>query len=265
MNDCYIVRRGGAGGALMAVSASSADNLTAYAPDGMLGIISSVSPGKVYATNEAPATPIHGDVWVQVGAGSAAPIQKGYITIYPTAARQYQHGEWVGVACYVRVQAAWVPLEMVLYRNGNLYQTVTGGWGGVTYSTASYNLEAVSNGVPVMEIAAAQNYDHTKTGAAALFTRNKLPVGSYNKLIVTFRKHDNNGRFAIGLSSNQLCREPEGKSTGLLYGEEDAWQTVELDLSGIAPSTEAYIKIYIHAPGNNDMERLHISDVYLSD
>lgn len=263
MNGCFTM---GARGKtrVKALNIASADALPENVKDGTLAIISDTAVRNVWAQNEEPAEPEEGDVWLTCGAKSSAPIVKDYLTIYPTAAKQYQNGAWVGVSCYVRKNDEWIALEIILYRNGDLCVPVTGGWAGATYAAAGVNPESSFNGAPAMELNASQNYDYTKTGAAALFTQKKIPVGGYGKLVATYYKSDNSGRLSIGLSDNQACAEPNLKSTGLFYGAEDAWATAEVDLTNVAAGTEAYIKIYIHAPGNNDAEIVYVTDVYLT-
>ncbi len=92
----------------------------------------SVAVGAVTWASTAPAAPAAGDVWVQLGTGSTAPIpltaaQTAWI--YPERVQQYIGGTWVQKQAQELVGGAWVMLGDYLYYYGNLYSEKTGGWG----------------------------------------------------------------------------------------------------------------------------------------
>ena len=131
MGDCFITRRGGgAGGSkVTAIAVENAENLPASAKEGTIAVITDTAVGNVYIQNTEPDSPAVGDVWVNTGVTSQAPIQIGNVTLYPSAAKQYGDGVWAPAIAKVYLNGAWVELiSGMLYDSGNEFDAVTGGW-----------------------------------------------------------------------------------------------------------------------------------------
>ena len=80
MSDCYIVRRGGAGGGgkIKVITVASESELPSGA-DGTIASVSAMSAGAVYVQGTAPDNPAAGDVWVLVDASGDNVITLGNV------------------------------------------------------------------------------------------------------------------------------------------------------------------------------------------
>lgn len=114
-----------------------------------------------------------GFVWIQTGTSSSAPfnaLKKDAIQIYPTGAKQYISGAWVDVVAKTYQDGAWVDWAVFLFKNGNRYESLTGGW-GTGYKTNSafsavdasfgseigFSISRVASRINCCQIAATKN------------------------------------------------------------------------------------------------------------
>lgn len=83
---------------------------------------------------EKPARPVDGMVWIATGTTSSVAfnaLKKNGIFVYPKAAMQYVDGAWVNKAAYFYTSGGWTQfsaLATYLYKSGNYYTDLTGGW-----------------------------------------------------------------------------------------------------------------------------------------
>jgi|GEM_PF-6971812 len=108
-----------AGGAVLRVKAyPAASALPGSERAGAVAVITNAALRKVYASEEAPASPETGDVWVWLGSGSRGGIALGQrILLPPRAVYVCYSGSWVRKEAYVYT-TAWTPITLSLYDNG---------------------------------------------------------------------------------------------------------------------------------------------------
>lgn len=265
MNDCYLVRRGGSG-VITAICAESIEN-TYGAAEGMLCIIGDIIPKIVYVTNEEPASPVNGDLWVQTGAISAAPIQAGFITVYPTVVKQYQSGEWKSVTCYVYHNGEWIPLEVWLFQTGNAFGEITGGWKtyGAQSHTSANDVENMVEGKNLV-ITIGVTYgtkDEGKQFSIAIGTVDKIAVGKYKRMYVTIGQ-----TYVSELSVGFARAINNGYSPvydGSILRPSGSARTYELDLSALGDDYEGYLFISAKsAYASRKTDTITISDIRLT-
>lgn len=81
------------------------------------------------ATEPSPAE--SGMVWISTGTSSTVEfnaLKKNNITVYPISAKQFVGGAWVEKTAKSYQSGAWVEWIRYLYKNGNEYTGITGGW-----------------------------------------------------------------------------------------------------------------------------------------
>ena len=77
-------------------------------------------------------TGAEGMVWFKIadnGLRSFNALKKNGITLHLVSAAQYLSGAWVTKAVNVYQNSAWQELAQYLYKNGEQYTSLTGGWG----------------------------------------------------------------------------------------------------------------------------------------
>jgi hypothetical protein len=180
----------GGDSSLNAVAYSSAANLPASADAGTLAIITSTALGIAYASAEAPASPAAGDIWVQLGTNSVAPVVlTDEITLDPLSVYQYVSSAWVFRISYVYTGSAWKILSTYLYDDGafilandiavvastngsltknanNIYMSASRGEGVNAYCVAGFDTKI--NVTNISKIKAYLNHSWTSSGAAIL-------------------------------------------------------------------------------------------------
>lgn len=78
-----------------------------------------------------PENPVEGMVWIPTGTSSPVAfnaLKKNGIQVYPISAKQYVSGAWVDVTAKSYQNGEWVDWAIYLYRSGNEFTEITGGW-----------------------------------------------------------------------------------------------------------------------------------------
>ena len=94
-----------------------------------------------------PTNPTDGMVWISTGASSTVEfnaLKKNGIQVYPMSAKQYVSGAWVDKEAKSYQNGAWVDWwNGELYKNGDAYTHVTGGWSNFTtdYGSLTFSNE----------------------------------------------------------------------------------------------------------------------------
>lgn len=88
--------------------------------------------GWIFSATE-PESPDTDMVWFETSKYSTAEfnaLKENGITVYPISAKQYVSGAWAAVFANVYKNGAWVGVDkgLLLYRSGNEYPSITGGW-----------------------------------------------------------------------------------------------------------------------------------------
>lgn len=131
----------------------------------------------------APAAPEalqEGLVWFKTGLASDTAfncMKKNALQVYPTAARQLVDGTWVGIIARIYQQGAWKSLwDGTLYRQGDLYESVTGGWKAVNGGSSSGYIS--DENILYLRSASADNH-------SSAYTEHTVDLTGYKKLIAT--------------------------------------------------------------------------------
>jgi hypothetical protein len=194
-----ITRFGGGGGGLNFKVVQYTATPTGTAAENTIGVVTSTAISGWVMQAEQP-TAVAGLVWIETAAASEVPFyadKKQTVKLYPKAVKQYVSGAWANKEAYV-YQNGWVQFSSVslyLYANGDLYESVTGGWstnngtfGKITFEPAYIDL---TNGNPY--------------GTNWVYTTNKIDITNYKTLKVnlTCRNGSNKltGKFGIGTST----------------------------------------------------------------
>lgn len=80
-----------------------------------------------------PESPVEGMVWISTGTSSTVAfnaLKKNTVQVYPISAKQYIDGEWVSVEAKSYQGDQWVDWwdNSSLYKEGNEFAAITGGW-----------------------------------------------------------------------------------------------------------------------------------------
>ena len=141
MGECFISRRGGAGGGGAGLNVVTGLTEPSSAKENTIWVKSNAA-GKKYVFSETePENPPEGLIWFHV-------TSVGVIT----KADVYVGGVWVAADTYMYLGGSWVQIASawngVLFENGNQYVDITGGWTGTKPLTfTSPNLVSNANTV----------------------------------------------------------------------------------------------------------------------
>lgn len=136
---------------------------------------------------EEPEAPSEGMVWFTIGTSSTVKfnaLKKNGLQVYPISAKQYISGAWVDKAAKSYQNGAWVDWwNGELYKNGNTYDDITGGWGT---KSAGVNSNYPSTGaVPTVAYNSTSATISIATSKSGLwYTKNKIHLSGKTKLSV---------------------------------------------------------------------------------
>ena len=251
MGDCFITRRGGVG-KVTAIAVENAENLPSSKREGTIAVISSISVKSVYVQNTEPTAPVAGDVWVNTGVSSTAPVVVGNATIYPVGVKQYTTGVWKDVSAYVFLSGSWNMLEMYLFKDGDQCEDVTGGWIAATQMNGVAQM--TDSALEAGSATAGQTYNRV-----AFRTADAVDISAYKTLRATFTPmtfvHSSN-MVAVGVTGTAFAEgqlsggsattinTPAGCMTGYAStnNQKADYFTLEYDISTLSGS--AYVVVY---------------------
>lgn len=106
-----------------------------------------------------------GMVWISTGAFSTAEfnaLKKNGIQVYPLSANQYVNGAWEKKPAKSSRDGAWAEWIVYLYKEGDEYTDVTGGWtaSGFTYSGATITAGRNDEGVLKVSVTKSTSKDN---------------------------------------------------------------------------------------------------------
>lgn len=276
MGECFLSSRGGSGSAnLRAINVSVEDLLPERAPEGTIGFISLLKAQKIWVQNTEPEDFRVGDLWVMVTDSSNAPIQKKNVTIYPSCIRQCKSvtttssdegtveevANWEVVTSFIWYKGQWEPLELWLFKTGEPYSTVTGGWAYDSGSAINFSpLDNIS-----LDYAETEKYQLTST----VKTLAKVGAGKYKYLHIKSNWSGDCPTFTAGFYE-EWKNITEGDK---LLGQYDIYTTLRnpsssgvttLDLSILKPEYEGYLFIALRSSYPSDDGWAKIYEVWLS-
>lgn len=129
------------------------------------------------ATQPSPAEP--GMVWISTGTSSIVEfnsLKKNGIQVYPVSAKQYISGAWVDKTAKSYQGGEWVDWwRGELYKNGNTYDGITGGWEQTiaTNGTVTFNRYSIKVSI-----------DRNANGATFVGPKNAIDLTNYNTLSI---------------------------------------------------------------------------------
>lgn len=164
-----------------------------------------------------------GLVWVDIGEGSAAPIQLDNLQIAPVQAHQYINGGWTPLEGYVYKGSSWVQFclaELRLYYDGE-ENPITGGWN-------------TSNGTKY------DTYIDTRitgTGEGRVYPTNMIDVTRYKTLFAEIENASSSlsGTMKLALRSSTASKASSACSTSETIAKSTT-KTISVDISGISGS-----------------------------
>ena len=128
---------------------------------------------------EAPESPVGGTVWFQTGTTSSTifnTLKKNNITVHPNSCKQYANGEWVDKTAKIYQGGAWSDLwSGELYKNGNEYTLITGGWDVVKTCNGTITKDASQITADCYGMAGKDTY-------VTIFCKNKIDLTEHSKL-----------------------------------------------------------------------------------
>lgn len=210
-----------------------------------------------------PENPLSGMVWVYTGTSSTVAfnaLKKNGITVYPVSAKQYVSGEWVDKAAKIYQGGVWADLwNGQLYKPGNTYDSITGGWTNWFSSGGSFTV-----GPDSLDF----NYSDSGGGnGTPLATVNKIDITNFTELsakLLNFTT-SNNGALWIGVTS-EIFKNNDALSNGFAaHVTVKSGDSISLDLSAL--KGEYYIVLYVkaaYASGKTHKASGSVTEVKLS-
>ena len=195
-----------------------------------------------------PTNPVEGMVWFQTGASAAAAfnaLKKNNLTVYPVACKQYVNDAWANKAAITFQGGTWISWINVLFKNGDQYSAITGGWAGYQELNVKVNI-----GNSLKMNGTGTNNNNT---LASIYTQNPVDV-TYAKTL----KLDDGGVSAIsggGIKIGLSAIRPDSKANAqsvysgnnianAYYSRENS----SLDISSV--SGEYYVFVIVSLPGS---------------
>lgn len=180
---------GGGGGLNFSVKAyASFEELPSAEKENTIAVIADEINGWIFSATE-PTNPSEGLVWIPTGTFSTVnfnALKKNGIEVYPLGAKQYVSDKWVDVYAYIYKDSEWVEFskvvtELYLYKDGNMFEEITGGW--VTFGSGS-----VSNSKSGLVIKVPSGY---KNGGASM--KNQIDLTDYDVVKIVMTKANTGG------------------------------------------------------------------------
>lgn len=178
MGQAFLVRRGGTGLKLKAVSVLTAEELPDKAIVNTLAVISEIKAGYLYVQKDRPEEAETGDVWAENSWGDTIDLASPFAGLKTgiQSVEQYDGTAWSTVETYIFNGEGWVELyvpKVMLYERGTDNTDVTGGWsskkdgnGVVTWGSAYLTL----------------SYSGDNARYASVYTKNAIDLTDYRKL-----------------------------------------------------------------------------------
>lgn len=162
------------------------------------------TPMTGYALDFSRPTGSEGLVWIKIGNYSSAAfnaLKKNSLRVYPTAAEQYVGGVWVAVEAKTYQNGTWVDWAVFLFKNGDLFESVSGGWGTGYKTNSAFSAVNASFG---SEIGFSISREEGKINYCQIAaTKNKIDLANANNLRFKFTSvGGNTGYVRVGIASS---------------------------------------------------------------
>lgn len=211
-----------------------------------------------YIFSATQPTAASGMVWISTGTSSPIEfnaLKKNGIQVYPTVAKQYVNSVWVDVSAYIYRNAEWVQFSYenyYLFKNGELYESRTGGWSrsGYTISNDFNNTDnsQVTIGDTIVCKALCPGKEDDKGGACG--TANEIDITGFTTMRVKGKVsgYKSNAKLYVGVNTTKaITVSPTAKIE--LKADGDFEKTLKL------PTSKTSLYIFVLAAcyiGTND-------------
>lgn len=204
------------------------------------------------AEKPSPAEP--GMVWFKVAASSCVPfnaLKKNGVMVYPLSAEQYVDGAWVSVTAKTWQGSAWVDWwNGELYANGNEFESVTGGWYGLSWKMTSAVTAAETINIDREDSYIKMYFDSSKTRRSGfLLPTNKIDLTEFDTLTFAGGIYPN-GTGSAAYGYVYILENLEGANANASYvsradiANSGISSEVSIDVSGL--SGEYYIAVCMY-------------------
>lgn len=195
---------------------------------------------------EEPSPAEAGMVWFSVSTSSPVEfnaLKKNGIQVYPLSAKQYVGGAWVAVEAKSYQSGEWVGWVKYLYKDGNQYEELTGGW-----------QKAVEDGTGGSiafgdEVVFSLNAGNSSYGSVVSAShKSAVDLSGYTTLSVDgARISGGTAKLSIELSTSPTKRTREAYTGEFVLSEETT--VVSLDISSF--NEKYYIHLVASGGGTN--------------
>jgi len=116
-----------------------------------IGIVTSTAMTSWCMSHMEPSNPISGMVWIKTGISGKAilnVVRKGQIMVTPQAAYQYINKTWkkIEAQIYQNGWIEWIEDIVFLFKSGDQFLDVTGGWSGIPTESEYLDMYGTSSG-----------------------------------------------------------------------------------------------------------------------
>ena len=200
------------------VAYATEEEMTAAKPnDNTIGVITDKKITGYYFSATQPESASEGEVYFNVGTTSPIAfnaLKKNTLMVYPVTAKQYVSGAWVDVKCKTYKGDKWADFwNGELYKTGNEYTGMTGGWVSTGMGIASGSAAVCTS--PTITLGEASLTMHNASGGGAVYyTAKKIDLRPYTKLVFE-------GSVSGASGSTSFCNLYVWKDFGKYYDDDD--------------------------------------------
>lgn len=156
-----------------------------------------------YFSVEQPENMQPGEVWFLTGKASTVAFnaaKNGYIMLYPISAKQMVGGALVDVTAKSWQNGAWVEWIEYLFRDGNQFEDLTGGWSSAGYTYSGWNVVGASVDETILLSTSGKG-----TRAIALAgTQKKINLTDKTKILARFTSPGMNNATLFGVCTTKV-------------------------------------------------------------
>ena len=186
-----------------------------------------------------PENPAEGMVWISTGAFSTAEfnaLKKNGIQVYPLSANQYVNGAWEKKPAKSSRDGAWAEWIVYLYKEGDEYTDVTGGWTASGFTYSGITITAGRNDDGVLKVSVAKSTSQDNVGLIGTAKKIALNGVSAIKIRYTINYIGGNGTSGTGYFGVCDVTDVANKNRAAnvaLNAAKDVESTAVLDVSSL--------------------------------
>lgn len=250
--DAFITRRGGAGGGLnFRVVGGTAQPENPKENTIWVNTETEIT-GWIFRA-EKPQISEDGFVWIKtcdVGDAQFNALKKDGIIVYPLFAKQYTNGTWNDKDAKIYQDEKWKDWVFYLYKSGNQYESITGGWRKIYTSANGWWYEG---SVSFTDAGIVLNNTAAQMQSAAI-TSKKINLTNVDRVLVNHTK--DRGSMAMRLYITSDTAYTDSPAAGGAMAESGIIDVPVSSLSG-----DYYIKVEMVS--NTESGQHTVKEVYL--